>query len=55
MVVSNIMNFRSRVAAGMKVTHSEWYLAGMYCPLGRDAVLGGIVYLREHVTQQDMV
>ena len=49
------MNFRSRVAAGMKVTHSEWYLAGMYCPLGRDAVLGGIVYLREHVTQQDMV
>ncbi|CAE7940472.1 unnamed protein product [Symbiodinium sp. KB8] len=39
----------------MKVTHSEWYLAGTYCPLGRDAVLGGIVYLREHVTQQDMV
>ncbi|CAE7204499.1 unnamed protein product [Symbiodinium sp. KB8] len=39
----------------MKVTHSDWFLAGTYCPLGRDAVLGGIVYLREHVTPQDMV
>ena len=41
--------------SGMKVTHSDWFLAGTYCPLGRDAVLGGIVYLREHVTPQDMV
>ena len=48
------MTVHSEVA-GMKVTHSDWYLAGTYCPLGRDAVLGGIVYLREHVTPQDMV
>ncbi|OLP80195.1 hypothetical protein AK812_SmicGene39424 [Symbiodinium microadriaticum] len=48
-VVAKVTNCTNE---GMKVTHSDWYLAGTYCPLGRDAVLGGIVYLREHVTPQ---
>ncbi|CAJ1443682.1 unnamed protein product [Effrenium voratum] len=39
----------------MRVQHSLWYLSGKYCPIGRDAVKGGIMYIREHETAEDMV
>ncbi|CAE7812763.1 unnamed protein product [Symbiodinium sp. CCMP2456] len=38
----------------MTVSNNDWYLGGLYCPLGRDVAKGGIVYLRQHATPEDM-
>lgn len=42
-------------ASCMQVIHGKWYLAGRYYPMGYDALKGGIIYRREHVTPQDAV
>ena len=39
----------------MQVQHDKWYLAGRYCPLGYDALKGGLMYRRQHVTPEDAV